>query len=84
MKQIQPVVFPLNLGTAIYLNLVGQSDNLVNNATFYYALLNFNQNRLTEGTLSMTGTDYANYSSNAQSNDFAYNWAATQLGVTLL
>ena len=84
MKQIQPVVFPLNLGTAIYLNLVGISDNLTDSATFYYALLSDTQSRLTEGNLVMDGADYANYSSNAQSNDFAYNWAATKLNVTLV
>ena len=84
MKEIQPVVFPLNMGTAIYLNLVGQSDNLVDTAIFYYALLNANENRITESTLKMDGADYADYSSNAQSNDFAYSWAANKLNVTLL
>ena len=38
MKQIQPVVFPLNLGTAIYLNCVG-SDNFSTSVTIYYQLI---------------------------------------------
>lgn len=83
MKEIIPVVFPLNIGTAIYLNLVGQADNLVDSATFYYALLNDKEQRLTEGSLSMTGFDYEAYSTSPDSNNYAYNWAATQLNVTL-
>jgi hypothetical protein len=83
MKQIQPVVFPLNLGTAIYLNLVGQADNLVDSASFYYALLDSTENRLTDGSLSMEGADYTAYSSSPDSNAYAYDWAATKLNVTL-
>jgi len=84
MKQIQPVVFPLNLGTAIYLNLVGQADNLVDSATFYYALLSVTENRITEGSLNMDGFDYEAYSSSPDSNAYAYSWAASKLNVTLV
>ena len=38
MKQIQPVIFPLNLGTATILNCVG-SDNFSTSVTIYYQLL---------------------------------------------
>jgi hypothetical protein len=84
MKQIQPVVFPLNIGTAIYLNLVGQSDNLVDSATFYYALLSDTENRITDGLLSMDGFDYQAYSTSPDSNAYAYDWAASKLNVTLV
>jgi hypothetical protein len=84
MKQIQPVIFPLNIGTAIYLNLVGQSDNLIDNATFYYALLNDIENRITDGSLLMDGFDYEAYSTSPDSNAYAYDWAASKLNVTLV
>jgi hypothetical protein len=84
MKQIQPVVFPLNLGTAIYLNLVGQANNFVNSASFYYALLDSTENRITDGSLSMDGADYQAYSTSLDSNAYAYDWAASKLNVTLV
>jgi hypothetical protein len=32
----------------------------------------------------MDGIDYATYSSSADSNSYAYEWAATQLGLTII
>ena len=80
MKQIQPVVFPLNLGTATILNAYCINDNLTNAATFYYALLSDTMVNLSQGNLTMTGQDYLNW----QTNSYAYDWIATQLDVTII
>jgi hypothetical protein len=80
MKQIQPVVFPLNLGTASILNAYCINDNLSTSATFYYALLNDAQAQLSQGNLTMEGQDYADWAT----NDYAYNWVATQIDVTII
>jgi hypothetical protein len=80
MKTIQPVVFPLNLGTATILNAYCINDNLNNAATFYYSLLSDTQSKLQEGNLTMTGEDYNGWAT----NDYAYNWVATQIDVTII
>jgi hypothetical protein len=79
MKQIEPVVFPLNLGTATILNSYCINDNLSTSATFYYALLSDTQSQLSQGNLTMTGEDYDNWAT----NDYAYNWVATQIDVVI-
>lgn len=83
MKQIQPVVFPLNLGTATILNCVG-SDNFSTSVTIYYQLLTETNQELQAGNLYMEGTDYINYNSSTDGNEFIYQWTASQIGVTLI
>ena len=80
MKQIEPVVFPLNLGTATLLNAYCINDNLSNAATFYYTLLSDVQSQLQQGNLTMTGTDYDNWAT----NEYAYDWVAQQIEVTII
>jgi len=80
MKQIEPVVFPLNLGTATILNAYCINDNLTNVATFYYALLSDTIVNLSQGNLTMTGQDYADW----QTNQYAYDWIAEQLNLTIV
>jgi hypothetical protein len=80
MKTIQPVVFPLNLGTATILNAYCINDNLSNSATFYYALLSDTQSQLQQGNLTMTGEDYVGWAT----NDYAYNWVASEIDVTII
>jgi hypothetical protein len=80
MKQIEPVVFPLNLGTATILNAYCINDNLSTSATFYYALLSETQSQLQQGNLTMTGQDYALW----VTNDYAYEWVAEQIDVTII
>ena len=80
MKQIQPVVFPLNLGTAVILNAYCANDNLSTSATFYYALLSDTQSQLQQGNLTMTGEDYDNWAT----NEYAYEWVAEQIDVTII
>jgi hypothetical protein len=80
MKQIEPVVFPLNLGTATILNAYCINDNLSTSATFYYAILSETQSQLQQGNLTMTGDDYTSWIT----NDYAYNWVAEQIDVTIV
>ena len=83
MKQIQPVVFPLNLGTATILNCVG-SDNFSTSVTIYYQLLSETNQQLQAGNLSLSGADYEAYNTSTDGNEYIYQWTATQLGVTLV
>jgi hypothetical protein len=83
MKQIQPVVFPLNLGTAIILSCVGQ-DNFSTSVTIYYQLLNAENQILQSGNLSLCSADYEAYNSSADGNQYIYEWSATQLGVVII
>jgi hypothetical protein len=80
MKIIQSVVFPLNLGTATILYAYCINDNLSTTATFYYALLSDVQSQLQQGNLTMTGTDYDNWAT----NEYAYEWVARQIDVTII
>ena len=83
MKNIQPVVFPLNLGTATILNCVG-SDNFSTSVTIYYQLLSAENQTLQSGNLSLSGADYIAYNTSTDGNEYIYQWTATQLGVTLM
>jgi hypothetical protein len=86
MKQIQPVSIWYNgqMVSATIINMRSTNDNLVDNATFYYALF-VNQNfQVADGVLTMTGADYTTYSTSSDSNEYAYQWGATQLNLTLV
>jgi len=86
MKQIQPVSIWYN-GTMIEATLFylyGTSDNLSTSANFNYQLFSADNINLSGGSLTMTGDDYATYSSSPASNDYAYTWGATQLNITLI
>ena len=83
MKNIQPVIFPLNLGTATQLNCVG-SDNFSTSVTIYYQLLTELNIELQEGNLNLSGFDYEAYNTSPDGNDYIYNWTAQQIGVTLI
>ena len=83
MKEIQPVVFPLNLGTATILNCVG-SDNFSTSVTIYYQLLSETNQQLQAGNLTLEGFDYEAYNTSPDGNEYIYQWTATELGVTLI
>jgi hypothetical protein len=83
MKQIQPVIFPLNLGTATILNCVG-SDNFSTSVTIFYQLLTETNATLQSGNLLMSGFDYDAYNTSPDGNEFIYQWSAQQIGVTLI
>lgn len=80
MKTIQPVVIwslgQVKQGTI--LNAYVVSDNLKDSATFYFAIQSETE-VLSQGNLGMTGEDYDLFIS----NEYAYNWIATKLGVVI-
>ena len=83
MKQIQPVIFPLNLGTAIILNCVG-NDNLSTSMLIYYQLFTENNCQIQSGNLTLNGFDYEAYNTSPDGNEYIYEWTASQIGVTLI
>lgn len=80
MKTIEPVQIwtlgQVKLGTV--LNAYVVSDNLSNSATFYFAIQG-DTGVLSQGNLTMSGADYDGFTT----NEYAYNWIAAQLGVTI-
>lgn len=86
MKQIQPVSIWYNgqIKQATLFNLTSVGDNLNTTASFYFWLSDENEMKLTDGNINMTGADYTTYSTSPDSNEFAYQWGATQLNLTLI
>ena len=85
MKQIQPITLWVNgqQKTATLFNLIIINDNLLNSATFYYQLLDADASKLADGNLTMGEPDYDVWGSSADINLAAYQWAASQLNITL-
>jgi hypothetical protein len=81
MKTIEPIQIWQNgqTKTASVLNAYVISDNLKDSATFYYALLTADNDQLAQGNLTMSGEDYVGFIS----NDYAFDWVATQLNVVI-
>jgi len=86
MKQIQPVSIWYNgqIVQATIFDLIGISDNLIDSATFYWQLFDATKIQIAQGNLTMTGADYTIYSTSSDSNEYAYQWGATQLNLTLV
>lgn len=58
------------------------NDNLIDNAQFYYQLIEDGTNlELANGNLGISGQDYANWSG---SNSAIFSWAAGVLNLTLV
>jgi hypothetical protein len=88
MKQIQPVMV-WSGGQELEangLNAYVVSDNLLNQAVFYYGIgqivysYTLTINVLAAGQLTMTGQDYINW----QTNQYAWDWVAQQLNLTII
>jgi len=86
MKEIQSVSIWYNgqMVNATIFNLISISDNLIDNATFYYSLFVNPNFQVADGVLTMSGADYIAYSTSTTANDYAYEWGATQLNLTLV
>ena len=86
MKQIQPIQIWVNgsLQTATVFNLIIINDNLSNSATFYWQLLDSAEIKLTDGNLIMGEPTYDQWGTSSDVNQWAYEWAATQLNITLV
>ena len=88
MKQIQPVMVWSNGQEleATVLNAYVESDNLLNQAVFYYGVgtiyysVNPLSTPLSFGKLTMTGQDYLDW----QTNQYAWDWVAAQLNLTII
>ena len=81
MKTIEPVQIWVN-GTqdeGTILNAYCINDNLSTSATFYYSILSDAQQQLAQGNLNMTGDVYQAW----QTNEYAYDWVAEQLNLTI-
>jgi len=85
MKQIQPIQIWVNgsLQTATVFNLIIINDNLLNSATFYWQLLDSAEVKLADGNLTMGEPTYDQWGTSSDVNQWAYEWAATQLNITL-
>ena len=92
MKQIQPVSIWVNgqnkQGT--WLNAYIINDNLSSSATFYWSILSSGTEegsageKLSEGNSTISGDDYTIWGESADINLAAYEWIASQLGLTLI
>ena len=85
MKQIQPIQIWVNgsLQTATVFNLIIINDNLSNSATFYWQLLDSAESKLADGNLTMGEPTYDQWGAQPDVNQWAYEWAATELNITL-
>jgi len=85
MKQIQPIQIWVNGSsqTATVFNLIIINDNLLNSATFYWQLLDSAEIKLADGNLTIVEPQYDQWGTSSDVNQAAYEWAATQLNLTL-
>ena len=82
MKKIQPVLIWVNGKTdiATLFNLSCIRDNMYNSAIFCFQLYNAENKSISIGELTMIEPDYT---TEWTTNNAAYLWAATQLGLTI-
>lgn len=85
MKQIQPLTLWVNgqQVTATVFSLIIINDNLTNSATFYWQLLDSAELKLQDGNLTMVEPQYDQWGTSSDVNQWAYEWAATELNLTL-
>jgi hypothetical protein len=85
MKQISPLQIWKNGQqlTASVLDAIIINDNLSTSCTFYWMLKEEGKagQTLADGNATMTGEDYDNWDG---SNDYAFNYIAKQINVTIL
>jgi hypothetical protein len=82
MKTIEPIFIWVN-GTqdeGTILNAYCINDNLSTSGTFYYSILSSEVQQLAQGNLTMSGEAYQGW----QTNDYAYDWVASELNLTII
>jgi hypothetical protein len=86
MVNIQPITIWINGQNLIatQLDLISVNDNLYNTCLFQYFLLDVEGIQITTGNITMIEPDYSQYSTSPDSNNFAYEWGATTLGLTII
>jgi len=62
------------------LNVFYGNDNINNSCTFSYTILNEIKQSVFNGAITMSGEAYALF----DSNEYAYNWVAEQLNITII
>jgi hypothetical protein len=83
MTQITPVIFPLNLGTADSLYVDMKITNDTSGGRIFYALFDTSitpSRKLSSGLLNLTEDQVA---ANGNDINWATNYVATELGLTL-
>jgi hypothetical protein len=85
MKQIQPLTLWVNgqQVTATAFSLIIINDNLTNSAIFYWQLLDSAEVKLQDGNLTIGEPQYDQWGTSSDVNQWAYEWAATELNLTL-
>ena len=79
---IQPVVFPLNQGTATLLNvLVLNFDTTAITCTTYWQLFTEEGQQLAQGNYTLTEEEFANWGTD---NSVVNQYVANAIGVTLI
>jgi hypothetical protein len=83
MKQISPLQIWKNgqLLTASVLDATIIHDNLETTCTFYWTIKEDKGQTLADGNVTMTGEDYEGWDG---SNDYAFDYIASQINVTIL
>lgn len=86
MKPIQPVNVWYNgqLVAATMFVLYIIYDNLTDSAQFYWQLQSAAGAGLAQGNLTMDGQTYQDWDTATDVNQFAWDWAAAELNLTLL
>ena len=94
MKQIEPIDLWVNgqIKVANTIDLRVINDNLKDTAEFYYSLIStllqedgtIYSESLAQGNLSISGQDYIDWGLATDVNQWAYQWAATQLNLILI
>ncbi len=74
-------------GTEFDLRII--NDNLSTSATFYYSISTEQTEEsisqvLVDGNLTLDGADYQTWDSSVSANEWAYNWAAAKLNLTII
>lgn len=84
MAEIQPVVYPLNIGVANQLTININYSSETDGARIFYQLSDSNQSsnsRLSSSMILMNQEDFVNHGNDKQ---WVLNYVANQLGVTLI
>lgn len=85
MKNIQPIQLWVNgqQVTATQFQLQITFDNLLDTAFFNWQLFDANETPIQRGSLTMGEPTYDQWGVQSDVNEWAYEWAATQLNLTL-
>lgn len=74
--------------TAEQFRLRSTNDDLATAADFYYELLEVDgvdiPYMVANGNISISGTEYTTWKANADTNEYAYTWAADQLNLVII